>query len=107
MVREMITVGLSALALLLPANGDASEARATQKPKLSKLGPGLPLGPQWSRDANSLEKPALLMSPREKETRLINKRVGLGIGPMQRGPASMTSSSRTAIGDYYRPWEDR
>jgi hypothetical protein len=108
--KEVITVGLSALALLIPANGDASEARAARpKPKLSQLGPGLPLGPQWARDANSLEKPALLQSAREKETKLLIQRFGLTteVGRMNRGPSSLAISPRNAIGDYYRPWEDR
>lgn len=100
-----VTVGLSAMALLSPANSDAAEARHGKASKDLKLGPGLPLGPQWYHDTH-LEKPKLLLSPREKESAMITERMGplSGAGTAtSRGPSSVNSGSRALLSDYYMP----
>lgn len=101
-IKFAVTVGLSAMALLSPANSDAAEAHAGKARNL-KLGPGLPLGPAWHHDA-TLQKPKLLQSPREKETALMIQRMGPFSGATNsRGPSSVVRTSRIAISDYYAP----
>ena len=94
-LRLAITLGLSAFALFSSENSDAAESRGRSAKEL-KLGPGLPLGPQWHRDAASLEKPSLLLSPREKESRVLIQRIGplSGTGNASRGPSS------NSVGEY-------
>ncbi len=78
---------------LMAANGGASEAKSPRpKPKISQWRPRLPLYSAWALPPHSLEKPSLLLTPRERENSVI-ERVGplRSVGVVGRSPASASS----------------